>query len=131
MSFEITETTAVRDIVAAREWMRRLNRLGCRFALDDFGTGFSSFTYLKSLPADFVKIDGSFIRDLEVNARNRALVKAIDTVAHTLGKETIAESVETLGTIPILRDLGVEYAQGYALGRPEADAPAAPRPAGP
>ena len=118
MSFEITETTAVRDIVAAREWMRRLNRLGCRFALDDFGTGFSSFTYLKSLPADFVKIDGSFIRDLEVNARNRALVKAIDTVAHTLGKETIAESVESLGTIPILRELGVEYAQGYALGRP-------------
>ena len=118
ISFEITETTAVRDIVAAREWMRRLNRLGCRFALDDFGTGFSSFTYLKSLPADYVKIDGSFIRDLEVNTRNRALVKAIDTVAHTLGKETIAESVESLGTIPILRELGVEYAQGYALGRP-------------
>ncbi len=130
MSFEITETTAVRDIVAAREWMRRLNRLGCRFALDDFGTGFSSFTYLKSLPADFVKIDGSFIRDLEVNARNRALVKAIDTVAHTLGKETIAESVETQGTIPILRELGVEYAQGYALGRPEAAPPEAPVPAG-
>ncbi len=128
MSFEITETTAVRDIVAAREWMRRLNRLGCRFALDDFGTGFSSFTYLKSLPVDFVKIDGSFIRDLEVNVRNRALVKAIDTVAHTLGKETIAESVETLGTIPILRELGVEYAQGYALGRPEAPPPEAPGP---
>jgi diguanylate cyclase (GGDEF)-like protein/PAS domain S-box-containing protein len=126
MSFEITETTAVRDIVAAREWMRRLNRLGCRFALDDFGTGFSSFTYLKSLPADFVKIDGSFIRDLEVNARNRALVKAIDTVAHTLGKETIAESVETLGTIPILRELGVEYAQGYALGRPAPESPEVP-----
>jgi diguanylate cyclase (GGDEF)-like protein/PAS domain S-box-containing protein len=129
LSFEITETTAVRDIVAAREWMRRLNRLGCRFALDDFGTGFSSFTYLKSLPADFVKIDGSFIRDLEVNARNRALVKAIDTVAHTLGKETIAESVETLGTMPILRDLGVEYAQGYALGRPKGATPEAAEPA--
>jgi diguanylate cyclase (GGDEF)-like protein/PAS domain S-box-containing protein len=130
MSFEITETTAVRDIVAAREWMRRLNRLGCRFALDDFGTGFSSFTYLKSLPVDFVKIDGSFIRDLEVNARNRALVKAIDTVAHTLGKQTIAESVETQGTIPILRELGVEYAQGYAIGRPEAAPSEAPEPAG-
>ena len=118
LAFEITETTAVRDIVAAREWMRRLQRLGCRFALDDFGTGFSSFTYLKSLPTDFVKIDGSFIRDIEVNARNRALVKAIDTVAHTLGKETIAESVETVGTLPILRELGVEFAQGYALARP-------------
>ena len=78
--------------------------------------------------ANIVKIDGSFIRDLEVNARNRALVKAIDTVAHTLGKETIAESVETLGTIPILRELGVEYAQGYALGRPEAPPPEAPGP---
>lgn len=123
LAFEITETTAVSDIGAVTEWIRRLRDLGCRFALDDFGIGFSSFGYLQSLPADFVKIDGSFIRDLEVNAANRALVKAIDTVAHTLGKETIAESVESLAAIPLLRELGVEFAQGYALGRPSRELP--------
>lgn len=123
LAFEITETTAVSDIGAVTEWIRRLRDLGCRFALDDFGIGFSSFGYLQSLPTDFVKIDGSFIRDLEVNAANRALVKAIDTVAHTLGKETIAESVESLEAIPLLRELGVEFAQGYALGRPSRELP--------
>jgi diguanylate cyclase (GGDEF)-like protein/PAS domain S-box-containing protein len=123
LAFEITETTAVADIIAARHWMRRLKDLGCRFALDDFGIGFSSFAYLQSLPADYVKIDGSFIRDLESNMANRALVKAIDTVAHTLGKETIAESVESLGAIPLLRELGIECAQGFALGSPSPELP--------
>lgn len=118
LAFEVTETTAVRDMIAAREWMRRLRDLGCRFALDDFGIGFSSFSYLQSLPADYVKIDGSFIRDLDTNLANQALVRAIDTVAHTLGKETIAEQVENLGSVTILRDLGVEFGQGFALGEP-------------
>lgn len=121
LAFEVTETTAVRDMLAAREWMRRLRDLGCRFALDDFGIGFSSFSYLQSLPADYVKIDGSFIRDLDTNLANQALVKAIDTVAHTLGKETIAEQVENLGSVAILRELGVEFAQGFALGEPNAE----------
>ncbi len=123
LAFEVTETTAVRDMVAAREWMRRLRDLGCRFALDDFGIGFSSFSYLQSLPADYVKIDGSFIRDLDTNLANQALVKAIDTVAHTLGKETIAEQVENVGSVAILRGLGVEYAQGFSLGEPKPDLP--------
>lgn len=123
LAFEVTETTAVRDIIAAREWMRRLRELGCRFALDDFGIGFSSFSYLQSLPADFVKIDGSFIRDLDTNLANQALVKAIDTVAHTLGKETIAEQVENLGSVAVLRELGVEYGQGFVLGEPKPDLP--------
>ncbi len=124
LAFEVTETTAVRDMIAAREWMRRLRDLGCRFALDDFGIGFSSFSYLQSLPADYVKIDGSFIRDLDTNLANQALVKAIDTVAHTLGKETIAEQVENPGSVDILRELGVEFAQGFSLGEPKPDLPA-------
>jgi EAL domain-containing protein (putative c-di-GMP-specific phosphodiesterase class I) len=126
LAFEVTETTAVRDMIAACEWMRRLRDLGCRFALDDFGIGFSSFSYLQSLPADYVKIDGSFIRDLDTSLANRALVKAIDTVAHTLGKETIAEQVENLGSVAVLRDLGVEYGQGFALGRPSLELPPFP-----
>ena len=123
LAFEVTETTAVRDMIAAREWMRRLRELGCRFALDDFGIGFSSFSYLQSLPADYVKIDGSFIRELDTNLANRALVKAIDTVAHTLGKETIAEQVENLGSVAVLRELGVEFGQGFALGEPATELP--------
>lgn len=123
LAFEVTETTAVRDMIAAREWMRRLRDLGCRFALDDFGIGFSSFSYLQSLPADYVKIDGSFIRDLDTNLANRALVRAIDTVAHTLGKETIAEQVEDLAAVQVLRDLGVEFGQGFALGEPRPELP--------
>ncbi len=123
LAFEVTETTAVRDMIAAREWMRRLRDLGCRFALDDFGIGFSSFSYLQSLPADYVKIDGSFIRDLDTNLANQALVKAIDTVAHTLGKETIAEQVENPRSVDILRELGVEFAQGFSLGEPKPDLP--------
>ncbi|MCK6684260.1 MAG: EAL domain-containing protein [Thermoanaerobaculia bacterium] len=118
LAFEITETAAVADVVAVRQWMRRLKELGCRFALDDFGMGFSSFSYLQSLPADYVKIDGAFIRDLSSNPANRALVKAIDTVAETMGKETIAESVEDARIIPVLRELGVEFGQGFALGMP-------------
>ena len=123
LAFEVTETTAVRDMIAAREWMRRLRDLGCRFALDDFGIGFTSFSYLQSLPADYVKIDGSFIRDLDTNLANQALVKAIDTVAHTLGKETIAEQVENPGSVDILRELGVEFAQGFSLWRAETGSP--------
>ena len=126
LAFEVTETTAVRDMIAAREWMRRLRDLGCRFALDDFGIGFSSFSYLQSLPADYVKIDGSFIRELDSNLANRALVKAIDTVAHTLGKETIAEQVENLGAVDVLRELGVEFGQGFALGEPRPELPSRP-----
>lgn len=125
LSFEITETTAVGDVLVAQEWMRRLRELGCRFALDDFGIGFSSFAYLQGLPADYVKIDGSFIRDIDRSDSNRALVRAIDTVAHTLGKQTIAESVESQAALPVLAHLGVDYVQGFALGPPRAEPPTA------
>lgn len=127
LAFEITETAAVKDIVVAREWMRRLKERGCRFALDDFGIGFSSFAYLQSLPADYVKIDGSFIRGVDTDPAARALVRAIDTVAHTLGKETIAECVENLASVGTLAELGVEYGQGYALGRPSPELVPRPR----
>jgi diguanylate cyclase (GGDEF)-like protein len=126
LCFEITETTAVRELDAARMWMRRLMDIGCRFALDDFGIGFSSFSYLQSLPADFVKIDGSFTRGLAGSAANRALVTAIDTVAHTLGKQTIGEAVESLEDAELLCGLGVEYGQGWALGRPDLRLPEPP-----
>ena len=127
LAIEVTETTAVRDILAAREWMRRLKDLGCRFALDDFGIGFSSFAYLQSLPVDYVKIDGFFLRDLASSTANRALVQAIETVSETLGKETIAESVEHAESIPVLLSLGVEFGQGYALGMPSVGPPPRPR----
>ena len=118
LSFEITETAAVGDVPAATEWLKRLRELGCRFALDDFGTGFSSFSSLQALPVDYVKIDGSFIRSLETERTNREIVSAIVAVAHSLGKETIAESVENPRALAVLGGLGVEYGQGWFLGRP-------------
>ncbi len=118
LGFEITESSAVLDAGAIRQGMRQLKELGCGFALDDFGTAFSSFSCLQSLPADFVKIDGGIIRDLDSNPANRALVKAIDTVAVTMGKETIAEAVEDANLVPVLLDLGVFLGQGYGLFKP-------------
>ncbi len=123
LAFEITETAAVEDVAGAREWLQRLRELGCRFALDDFGIGFSSFSYLQTLPVDYVKIDGSFIRSLEKDRTNREIVTAIIAVAHSLGKETIAEAVENQQALRTLRGLGVEYGQGWFLGRPQAPSP--------
>ncbi|BAV34054.1 diguanylate cyclase [Sulfuricaulis limicola] len=116
--FEITETTAVHNIARAKAFMEPLRALGCRFALDDFGVGFTSFTHLRSLPVDTVKIDGSFVRDLASNPENQSLVKAMTEVAHSLGKQVVAEFVESAEILEILRALGVDYAQGYHIGRP-------------
>lgn len=118
LAFEITETEAVADLERVRRWIHQLKELGVSFALDDFGTGFSSFAYLRALPVDYVKIDGSFIRDLENSPSNRALVQAMTAVAHTLGKQVIAEWVETAATAEALRELGVEWGQGYYWGKP-------------
>lgn len=117
--FEITETAAVHDLSLAQRWMRGLRDVGCRFALDDFGTGFSSFSYLQALPADFIKIDGAFVRNIDTDPTNRALVQALHTVARTLGKEVIAECVETASVGKILADLGVDHGQGFLWGRPD------------
>ncbi|MBJ7328741.1 MAG: EAL domain-containing protein [Solirubrobacteraceae bacterium] len=116
--FEITETVAVADVPRAQAFAARLNELGCRFALDDFGSGFGSFYYLKHLPFDFLKIDGEFVRDCAQDKTDRLIISAAVDIARGLGKHTIAEVIEDDGTWQALRDLGVEYGQGFFLGRP-------------
>jgi diguanylate cyclase (GGDEF)-like protein len=118
LTLEITETAAIADLDQARQFISSLRGWGCRFALDDFGVGFSSFTYLKHLPVDFVKLDGSFIRNLPNDAADQHLVRAMVEVARSLGKQTIAEFVGDEATVKLLRTLGVDYAQGYYIGRP-------------
>ena len=115
---ELTETAAIADMGQAQKFVRSLKRLGCRFALDDFGVGFASFDHVKKLPVDYLKIDGSFIRHLARDQVDQHLVKAIVEVARALGKYTIAEFVEDEETLRLLRELGVDYGQGYHLGRP-------------
>jgi diguanylate cyclase (GGDEF)-like protein/PAS domain S-box-containing protein len=116
--FEITETAVVGDLPAARELMRAIRDLGCRFALDDFGVGFSSFYYLKHFPVDYVKIDGSFIRQLREDPNDQILVRAMAQVARSFGKKTIAEYVENGELLAAVRTYGIDYAQGYHVGRP-------------
>lgn len=116
--FEITEQTAVRYIDRARHLTQSLIDLGCRFALDDFGVGFSSFSYLKRLPVSLIKIDGSFIEHLPSELVDQFMVKAIAQVAKALGKEVVAEFVQNEETIELLKSYGVDFVQGYHLGRP-------------
>ena len=116
--FEVTETAAIANMDAAQEFADTLVGLGCRFALDDFGTGFGSFYYLKYLPVTYLKIDGEFIERLAGNETDQLMVQAIVQVARGLGKATIAEFVEDAATQQLLRDYGVDYAQGYHVGRP-------------
>ncbi|HHV95050.1 MAG TPA: EAL domain-containing protein [Clostridiaceae bacterium] len=119
LGFEIAETLAMKDFARAELWIKQLRQKGCRFALDDFGAGFSSFSYLQYLSVDYVKIDGSYIRDLDRNYKNRALVQAINIVAHSFGKKVIAEFVENSSILNILSQDKVNYGQGYYLGHPE------------
>lgn len=116
--FEITETAALEDLPAARKLMEMIKVLGCSFTLDDFGVGFSSFYYIRQLPIDVVKIDGSFIRNLADNPDDQILVKALCDVARGFGKKTTAEFVENAATFSLLEKLQVDYAQGYWVGRP-------------
>jgi EAL domain-containing protein (putative c-di-GMP-specific phosphodiesterase class I) len=118
LGFEITETVAVLDIVRAEHWIRRIKMLGCPFALDDFGVGFTSFSYLRNLPFDKIKIDGSFIRHLDHDPSSRAIVQAIHSLAKAMGKTTVAEFVENESTVQILSEIGITYGQGYYLGKP-------------
>jgi diguanylate cyclase (GGDEF)-like protein len=128
--FEITETAAMTNMKAARDFVSSLNEFGCGVALDDFGTGFGSFTYLKHLPTTHLKIDTEFVRDVLVNSTDREVVKSITDVAHSLGKRTVAEGVEDKETLEILRSYGVDCAQGWYLGPPELIAGAAPKGSG-
>jgi len=116
--FEITETAALSDLVGAANLIHKIHDFGCRFALDDFGVGFSSFYYLKELPVDFVKIDGSFIQDLPANRNDQILVKAMAEIAKEFGKLTIAEFVQDDATLKILKDYNIDFAQGYHVGKP-------------
>ena len=117
--FEITETVAISNLSYAVMFINELKLHGCKFALDDFGSGLSSFTYLKSLPVDYLKIDGSFVRDITRDEIDRAMVKSIQQVAEAMCLKTIAEWVEDEETLNILKDLGVDFAQGYYLMSPE------------
>jgi EAL domain-containing protein (putative c-di-GMP-specific phosphodiesterase class I) len=116
---EITETSAIADLQQAQRFIGSLKKLGFRFSLDDFGVGFSSFHYLKHLAVDYLKIDGSFVRHLPKTRVDQHLIKAMVQVAHGLRKKTIAEFVEDAETLHLLRRYGVNYAQGYFIGRPQ------------
>ena len=114
--FEITETSAIRNLNEAQNFINEMRSRGCRFALDDFGTGLCSFTYLKYLTVDFLKIDHSFVWDIPNDPTDVGMVHAINQVSHTLGIETIAEGVETTAVLKHLRELEVNYAQGRIMG---------------
>jgi diguanylate cyclase (GGDEF)-like protein len=116
--FEITETAAIANLDNARDFMNRMKIIGCRFSLDDFGTGLSSYSYLRNLPVDYVKIDGVFIKELDKNPSDYAVVRSINEIGHYLGKKTIAEFVENDSILTQLREIGVDYAQGYGIEKP-------------
>ena len=117
--FEITETAAIANLSKATCFINRLRDRGVYFALDDFGSGLSSFAYLKTLPVDFLKIDGFFVRDMVDDRINFEMVKSINDIGHVMGKQTIAEFVETDEVMAALKDIGVDYAQGYGIAMPE------------
>jgi len=119
LCLEITETSVVRDRTRAQRFIARMRALGCRFALDDFGTGFCSFGYLQDLDVEYLKIDGSFVRDLEHSPLAEAVVRSITEIAHVLDMRTVGEQAQSAAQLEKLRAMGVDYAQGYAVRHPE------------
>jgi EAL domain-containing protein (putative c-di-GMP-specific phosphodiesterase class I) len=116
--FEITETAAIANFDKAARFFGELKSLGCLFSLDDFGAGMSSFGYLKHLPVDFIKIDGSFVKDVAIDSVDYAMVRAINDVGHEMGKKTIGESVDGEAGLEALRKIGVDFAQGHWISPP-------------
>jgi diguanylate cyclase (GGDEF)-like protein len=117
--FEITETAAVSNFAAAEKLIDQIKALGCSLALDDFGVGFSSFYYLRHFPVDYVKIDGSFIRQIDTNQDDKVFVRALSEVSQAFGKKTVAEFVESEAILNTLKEFGIDYAQGYHIGKPQ------------
>lgn len=117
--FEVTETVAIANMTLAETFLARLKEIGCSTSLDDFGAGMSSFAYLRELPVDYVKIDGRFVQNLASNVADQAMVRAMCEIAHTLGKKAIAEFVEDEDCLQLLRQFGVDFVQGFHVGRPE------------
>jgi EAL domain-containing protein (putative c-di-GMP-specific phosphodiesterase class I) len=117
--FEITESAVVASLDHARRFVGVLHGMGCQFALDDFGSGVGSFSNLKNLPMDYLKIDGSFMRNLERDSVNQAMVTAMIKLARTLNFKVIAEQIEDIATLDTARRMGVDYVQGYAVGKPQ------------
>ncbi len=118
LCFEVTETAAISNLTSAEHFMRTLQRFGCEFALDDFGSGLSSFSYLKHLPVEYLKIDGAFVKEMLDNLIDDSMVDAINRIGHIMGLETIAEFVENDSVLHRLKDIGIDYAQGYGICRP-------------
>lgn len=116
--FEITETVAIANLSMARKLIKELKAVGCRFALDDFGSGMSSYAYLKTLPVDFIKIDGIFVKDILTDPVDTAMVRSINEIGHIMGKKTIAEYVENEAIMQKLHELDVDYGQGYGIAKP-------------
>lgn len=116
--FEITESAAIESYGAAQDFIREIRRYGCKFSLDDFGSGFTSYAHLKNLRTDTLKIDGSFVKDMLQNAGDFAMVKSMNDIGHSLGLLTVAEYVESPTTLEALREIGVDYVQGYAIHKP-------------
>ena len=116
--FEITETLAVTNMMVANEFIRQLKLIGCKFSLDDFGVGMSSFAYLKHMDVDFVKIDGSFVRNIVSDPIDKEMVRSINDIGHILGKKTVAEFCEDQACFDVLKQLCVDYVQGYFIGKP-------------
>lgn len=116
--FEITETGAIDNLPRAADFVRTLKNIGCKFSLDDFGTGLASHNYLRELPVDYVKIDGTFITNIHGDSTDYAMAKSINDLAHFLGQKTVAECVESLDSLPALREIGIDFLQGWGIGMP-------------
>jgi EAL domain-containing protein (putative c-di-GMP-specific phosphodiesterase class I) len=117
--FEVTETAAIANLEQASQFIHSLKALGCQFALDDFGNGMSSFAYLKNLPVDYLKIDGSFVKDMDSDQIDFAMVECFNRLSHVMNIQTIAECVENQSILKKLQKIGVDHAQGYYIDRPK------------
>lgn len=118
LCFEITETAAMNHITKTIEIVNKLQEIGCKIALDDFGVGLSSFSYVKNFSVNYIKIDGSFVKNIETKEVDRTIVQTINEMAHRLNMKTVAEYVESPEILKAITEIGVDFAQGYAIGEP-------------